>query len=100
MPSSQHVVLIPMVFMARFLAGLLAVTSYRSRKAPRSSGNQVYRVRALGLAGAGGLFLAVFILGAVKLCHLWRGYKAPARASAPRKLSVLSMVYLALECTF
>ena len=41
-----------------------------------------------------------FILGAVKLCHLWRGYKAPARASAPRKLSVLSMVYLALECTF
>jgi len=41
-----------------------------------------------------------FILGAVKLCHLWRGYKAPGRASAARKLSVLSMVYLALECTF
>jgi hypothetical protein len=26
----------------------------------------------------------VFIIGAVKPCHSWRGYKAPARANAKR----------------
>lgn len=41
-----------------------------------------------------------FILGAVKLCHLWRGYKAPARASAPRKRVSSAWCILRLNVLF
>ena len=58
------------------------------------------RSRVRGYFTTAGEMLAGFILGAVKLCHLWRGYKAPARAFAPRKRVSSAWCILRLNVLF